>query len=377
MRNLVGASGPRHARIAIIGEAPGADEERLGEPFVGQSGKLLTKMLQSAGIERSDCYITNVAKERPPGNDFVARYYVDQRRNVPGPELPRLWAELEAEVKAVRPNVILALGEEALRALTGKRKITDWRGSILASSAGKLVATYHPAGIMRMYEHRRIAERDIRRVKEESLTPELNLPEHRFLLNPTLEEALTALREMVDSRTPVAFDIETLGERIRCVGFATSSRDAICIPFTSASRRGGSLFAADGHTIPFPSETPFASHWTLEEEQEILAAMERVLSGPTPLIAQNFPFDAGFLEKEWGIVCNGLVMDTMVAQHCCYCELPKALDFLCSFYTRVPYYSDYDPSSDVSTWRYNCYDCAVTYEVAEVLAKEMKELKVG
>jgi uracil-DNA glycosylase family 4 len=376
MSRLVGSSGPPHAAIAIVGEAPGVDEERLGEPFVGQSGKLLTKMLQAAGIERRDCYITNVAKERPPGNDFARRYYQDSRRNVPGPELPKLWEGLVAELRAVKPNVILALGEEALRALTGKRKITDWRGSILASSAGKVVATYHPAGIMRMYEHRRIAERDIRRVRDESSSPELCLPEHEFILDPSFEQAMAVLDRLARDAAPVAFDIETLGERVRCVGFAWSAADAICVPFTSARRRG-SLFAADGKTIPLPSETPFASHWTREEEEELVEAMERVLSGPTPLIAQNFPFDASFLEREWGIVCNELLMDTMVAQHCCYSELPKGLDFLCSFYTRVPYYSDYDPSSDLDTWRYNCYDCAVTFEVATVLAREMKEMKVG
>ena len=69
MSNAVPGEGPMGAAIAIVGEAPGKDEERLGRPFVGGSGHMLDLMLQASGIDRRKCYVTNVAKERPPGND--------------------------------------------------------------------------------------------------------------------------------------------------------------------------------------------------------------------------------------------------------------------------------------------------------------------
>ena len=70
-------------------------------------------------------------------------------------------------------------------------------------------------------------------------------------------------------------------------------------------------------------------------------------------------------------------MDTMVAMHCCYSELPKSLDFLTSIFTKIPYYADHEVSNDESEWTYNCYDCAATFEVAEVLEQEMMNLQVN
>jgi hypothetical protein len=105
-----------------------------------------------------------------------------------------------------------------------------------------------------------------------------------------------------------------------------------------------------------------------------LGELDRVLGDPDiALIAQNFPFDSSCLMREFGLVCRGLWMDTMVAQHCAYSELPKDLGFLCSIYTRNPCYWVYDAQSDDSTWVYNCFDAAVTYEVAIALERELKE----
>jgi len=371
-RRVVGV-GPPGARIALVGEAPGEGEERLGVPFVGASGRLLDKMLSAAGIQRSACYITNVSKVRPSRNDFAERY---REKGQPTPELRVLWDELRDELLAVKPNVIVALGAEALEALTGKKGITDWRGSLQQGIAGKTIGTLHPAYVCRMYEARRIVEHDLRRALEESSVPELELPEHEFQVDPSFEQAMGVLGWLTLSGKTVSFDIETLGPRIRCLGFAWSASEAICIPFTS-SRAPASLEDRNGSIhVPAPTDTPFRSHWSEKEELELLHVCNTILSNPAqPLIAQNFPFDASYLEREFGIVCRGLAMDTMVAQHCCYSELPKSLNFLCSFYTRTPCYWQYNASSDLETWRYNCYDCAVTWEVAQVLEQELKELQ--
>jgi uracil-DNA glycosylase family 4 len=368
---IVPGLGPLSAPIALVGDAPGADEERLGEPFVGPSGKLLTQMLAAVGVDRKQCYVDNVSQVRPLGNDFRARYY---QGKAPTLELVGAREALVKRLQARAPVVTVALGEEALRALTGLSGIGDWRGSILRTPVGKVVPTYHPSNVLRMYEHRRIVEHDLARALQESQSRELVMPGHQFTLDPTFDQAIHALELMIQRKGKISFDIETLGSTVRCIALADIPWSAICIPFVSSRSAAGA--GGCGTFVPFPTETPFHSHWPEDQELEILKLLNVVLSSPDiPLIAQNFPFDASFLEREFGIVCRGLWMDTMVAQHCCYSELPKGLDFLCSFYTRVPCYWKYDASSDLSTWKYNCYDAAVTFEVALVLEKELKELE--
>lgn len=369
--------GPSGARVALVGEAPGEDEERLGEPFVGASGRLLNEMLAAAGIDRRSCYVTNVVKVRPPGNDFRRRYYEDGRGTKPTAELLAAREALVQELRSrvPRANVTVALGDEALKALTGRMGLGKLRGSILETAVGKVIATFHPARVLREWSERRIVEADLRRVRAESLTPDANVPVIECLVDPTKEQVLDWLGRVKPGQR-VAFDIESLGPTVRCIGFAVGPRSALCVPFVSCRR--GRSGEASGTLVPPPTDgAPFGSHWSPEDEAEVLAAVTRVLEDPAiPLIAQNFQYDAARLSDEFGIVCQGLVLDTMVAQHCCYCELPKSLAFLCSLYTRVPFYKDHDASNDLDEWRYNCYDAAVTYEVATELEKEMKEMKV-
>lgn len=368
--------GPRNAKIALVGEAPGQDEVLKGEPFVGASGHLLNDMLRAVGINRQDCYITNVSKVRPQNNDFK-QFYLDKSCRQPTPFLINCWKELSDELLQVHPNIIVALGGEPLRALTGKQGITKWRGSLLQTPTGlKLLPTFHPASTLRAYDQRPITELDLRRVLAESTNPELKLPEHRFLLGPSIDTVLTKLKELRSHRR-IAFDIETSGPLTRCLGLAWSPLDAICIPFIShpplftPNGNGGALFT---HR---EGSTELNSYWSLEEEYEILKALHELFQTPSvEFILQNAPFDLSVLWKDFGITIHHLYMDTMVAHHTCYCELPKGLDFLCSLYTRVPYYSDYDPAVDEDTWRYNCFDSAVTFECSVALDREMEELGV-
>jgi len=371
----VRASGPANSPIAFVGEAPGADEERVGLPFIGAAGRMLTAMCMSVGIDRRSCYITNVVKRRPPGNDFRREFFIDHTAKRPcqrTPELTLATDALRTELLG-HHNVVVALGEYALQALTGHSGITDWRGSIIDAAGMKVIPTYHPSSVLRKYEQRVIVEHDLRRALEESKTPAVSTPVHDFLIAPSFSDAMDRLR-MIRPCTTVAFDIETLGVHVRCLGFATSPVRAFCIPFAACQRAPG-LFPGTPAAVVLPRDATFGSYWTEPEELVILTEIDRVLSDPTiPKRAQNAPFDMGFLEREFGIVCEGLAMDSMVAQHCCYCELPKGLDFLCSFYTRVPCYWRYNAASDRETWTYNCYDCAVTYEACDALAREMKEI---
>jgi uracil-DNA glycosylase family 4 len=368
----VGPEGPPDARIAIVGEAPGAEEELTGRPFIGSSGKLLDDMLARVGIARGACYVTNVVKFRPPGNDFKLMY--DKGR--PSALLESSRQGLLDELEKVKPNVTILLGKEALIAVTGKSSLDSWRGSVLMGARGlKCLATYHPAYILRVYEDRALAELDLKKALAESTSPELHLPQKHFIVNPTFDQVIEYIANLKHARAPVGFDIETVGSRVRCLGLSNSKDSAICIPFMSSPM---SVHAGNGHTLlAIDPKGGLSSHWSLEQERAILVALDGLLGDETiPKIAQNFPFDASFLCREFGLDVQGLELDTMVAFHCCYCELPKGLDTLVSVFTRVQCYWDYDASSDRETWVYNCYDASVILEIAEAEKREMKELSV-
>ena len=112
MGRRVNPSGPKEALIAIVGEAPGKEESETGVPFCGGSGQLLTKTLRDVGLNRSEIYITNVVKERPPQNDLSRLHEV-------GISLQESERELIEELRGTKANVIVPLGGVALKALTG------------------------------------------------------------------------------------------------------------------------------------------------------------------------------------------------------------------------------------------------------------------
>ena len=140
---IVKGQGPKNARLMVVGEAPGAREESSGIPFSGPSGELVDKMLEVAGVKRTQVYVTNVVKVRPPGNKIKELSKIGQSIEK---WLPELWRE----VKEVNPCCILALGNTALEALTGKTGIRNYRGSILTTKnldLPKVVPSIHPASL--------------------------------------------------------------------------------------------------------------------------------------------------------------------------------------------------------------------------------------
>ena len=153
--------------LALIGEAPGADEIKLGRPFVGKAGQLLDRALAATGIERERCLIANVFRYRPPDNK-VGHFFASRRRalaeNDPVDESwgkmgaeycrARFAGEIEAlsaELTKSAPPVIVALGRTPLWALTGLNGITSVRGQVLANrlSDAPMIATFHPSFVAR------------------------------------------------------------------------------------------------------------------------------------------------------------------------------------------------------------------------------------
>jgi DNA polymerase len=132
--------GDEKAQWMLVGEAPGSEEDRLGEPFVGQAGKLLDNMLAAISLDRGKgVYIANVLKCRPPGN-----------RNPEPDEVAKCAPHLQRQIELMRPKLILAMGRFAAQALLGTdATIASLRGKVHQYAGVPLVVTYHPAYLLR------------------------------------------------------------------------------------------------------------------------------------------------------------------------------------------------------------------------------------
>jgi DNA polymerase len=145
------------AEIMFVGEGPGADEDQQGEPFVGKAGQLLTKMIEAMGFRREDVYIANVVKCRPPGN-----------RNPEPDEIAACEPFLRAQIAAISPKVIVALGKFAAQTLLrDTTPISKLRGRWSSYEGVKLMPTFHPAYLLRSPEEKKKAWEDLQLVMKE------------------------------------------------------------------------------------------------------------------------------------------------------------------------------------------------------------------
>lgn len=151
----VPGDGPVTARIMAIGEAPGENEDRVGRPFVGAAGQLLTRLLRGIGLDRSDLYIANVLKCRPPGNRDPQPEEVDACSH---------W--LDEQIELIRPDVILLLGRHAVgRLLPGTPGISRSHGQRVRRGERTYVPLYHPAAALYNGSLLRTLEEDMQRVR--------------------------------------------------------------------------------------------------------------------------------------------------------------------------------------------------------------------
>lgn len=160
--NVVFGEGNPAARLMLIGEGPGADEDLQGRPFVGKAGQLLDQILGAIGLDRfTHTYIANVVKCRPPGNRAP-------RPEEAGQCLPWLYRQIEL----VSPELIVLLGSTALQNLVDpEARITKMRGRWLVSKSGiKIMPTYHPAALLRDIGKKRPVWEDFQKVREQYKT---------------------------------------------------------------------------------------------------------------------------------------------------------------------------------------------------------------
>ena len=357
--------------LLLLAEARGAAEHEFQSTLIGASGIELLRMLAEAEVIQLDSvddqlidlyyrtnnsrhlmelwdkhpevHRTNVFNIHPPHNDL--NFFLGPKSTaIPGyPSLKiakskhltpvgtfvqaRFTSELERlgdEILAHNPNLIVALGNCALWALTGLTGVSKLRGTTMESSlvvgGYKCLPTYHPAAVLRNYDLRPVVIADLCKAARERQYPEIRRPEREIWIEPDIEE----IRRFFDTmeRTLLSVDIETVGDRITCIGFAPTSQCAIVIPFDD--ERG-----VDGN------------YWrTKELESEVWRLIRSILENPTiSKLFQNGAYDISFLWRSMKIKVLGAEHDTLLLHHSLQPEALKRLDFLGSIY------------SDESAWK--------------------------
>ncbi len=154
--NIVFGSGNPQAELMFVGEAPGADEDAQGLPFVGRAGQLLTKIIEAIQMKREDVYICNILKCRPPEN-----------RNPESDEIASCEPFLFRQIASVKPKVICALGTfGAQTLLRTKEPISRLRGQFIDYRGAKLMATFHPAYLLRNPNEKRKVWEDVQKIRD-------------------------------------------------------------------------------------------------------------------------------------------------------------------------------------------------------------------
>lgn len=330
-----------NCRIAIVGEAPGEKEEEAGTPFVGQSGKELTHMLAEAGIIREECLLTNVLMERPPQNNLFAWCLKKKEADLAWQQLgnsgkypfaplkagaylsPTRLSEIQrlhSELVAFDPHVIVALGNTALWGLSGESGITKVRGTVVeADLIGgarkyKVLATFHPAYILRNWDERPIVVADLMKAKKHSASPTYTRPSRELWLEPTIDDIVEFARFFLSPANRISVDIETAHGQITCIGFGTKTH-GICIPFVDYRKKGW-------------------NYWeTLDEEVAAWKEVRKILHLPNTKLFQNGMYDMQWIWKKMGMFPHGEIDDTMLMHHSMFPEMKKSLGFLGSIYT--------------------------------------------
>ncbi len=353
--------GPLDAKIMLVGEAPGKEEDLTGEPFANMrefgAGRTLNQVLNQAGISRAECLIANVARERPPGNK-INFYFEDKSCLIPKPKLKE-WIELlRKEIELYNPNVIVALGSTALWALTGEKKVSELRGYLVPCTlvpGKKVLAAYHPQHINNEWKTFYPTVLDMRKALKHSLSPEIPKDERFLIAGASPFTFITFMEEMIADKEckKIALDIETNakcpGSHITVLGIARSSNIAMSIQVVSG----------DSPTMNEETEKKF---W------ETLG----VLVGEKEVAMHNAPFDKGVLWHNNNVLVKKIWMDTLIGAHVLWPELPRDLGFVASICLDVP---PWKGTSRKDSLYYNVCDAANTYGIAEVEEAELIKSK--
>lgn len=320
----------RYGQLFILGEAWGEHEARARAPFVGPSGYELTRILDEAGINRRDCYLSNVFNLQPKENRIedlcgtpgIPGYGpISKGKTIKAEYAPQL-DRLLRELRSVQPNLVLGVGNTAAWFLLNTTGISKIRGAIQTSSlpirndglAQKVLLTYHPAAVLRQWELRPTVVSDCIKAKRESAFPEVRRPKREVWIAETLEDIALFYHTYLKTAKEIAFDIETSGGEITCIGFAASKELALVIPFFDPRKDGW-------------------SYWDFGKERVAWEWVRSILQLPAEKTAHNGVYDIHFLWRKIGLTPANYTTDTMLMHHALQPESLKGLGYLGSVYT--------------------------------------------
>jgi uracil-DNA glycosylase family 4 len=357
-RTFVPGSGSLDAKIAVVGEQPGYQEiqARPPRPFIGPAGRGLDECLLMTKILRREMYLTNVIKDL----DAPLAHYINidtRGKWTIHPEGYEYIKELGDELRSLNLNIVIAMGNIALLALTNRVGITKWRGSVLDSTlipGLKVIGTFHSATFIPPkfnFLNKPLICEDLMRAKYESTFKEIRRIPRKITIAPTFNESIEALHYCFDrgiSGSIISIDIEVINREVDCIALSWSDTEAICIPFRWSR---GDYFNPD-------------------EELEIMRAIGRIIQDDNiSKVGANFIFDTQFLFHKYGIIPRGDIHCTQIAQKISYPDFPAGLDAVTTMYTDIPYYKqDGKQWMKMGTgtweqwWNYNGMDAIVPSE---------------
>lgn len=395
-----GTSGPHDAKIVIVAESWGNEEANQKIPLCGESGKEFDRMLLEAGIDPSSVFKTNVMAAKPEGNDAWRFFEEATPRGQTFKGLnPSKWvlsevSRLHSQLRAIKPSVVIALGNYALWALTdsicsvGREStgagaavlvptgVTSWRGSMLISQEVaelpnlKILPILHPAAILRAWYNRAVTVHDLASRVPLALSGDWRpAPPPTIYAPPTFQQADKVLGNWLIHMASgnvlrLSHDIETARGLITCMGFADG-------PYASGST---------ALVIPLVRPNPdrsFSNFWTASEEFALSKLILQIMSHPNVRIeGQNYNYDTQWIERDY-CTTPKLDFDTMLAHHLLWPGTPKALDYLSSLYNHYYWYwkddnKEWDLKGNFAQHLiYNGEDCLRTFECATTLRSEI------
>jgi len=345
-----------NTRICVIADYPSHQDLQMNQGYSDSAGSILAQCVGHAGISMAEislifvipvpCSQAEASKFWTPKGGFstLATHHFSQ---------------LQRAIKEANANVYVPLGEIALQALTTKKGITKWRGSILSSQdfygPVKIIPTIDPRTALRQYLYRYFISADFKRIHTEGNTSELCLTARNLVVQPDYNQAKSFLEMCLDASV-VAVDIEVYKKEVSCISFAISAEECMSIPFDE--------------------------RWSMLEEMTLWRLVAKILESETiEKVFQNGMFDMSFLFFKNKILTRGFIHDTMVKHNLNYPDFPKNLGFITSLYTREPYYKDEGKTwfndlkggtGDIAQfYLYNAKDSAVCFEANEPIAKEL------
>lgn len=353
------------------------DEELAGQPFVGSSGQELDRQLREAGINRAECFVTNVCHYRPPSNEMSA-WLTDKKtvgKKNGWEEINGRWAhplvaegrrELLRLIDQYKPDLVIGFGNTPLWAITGEWGISNWRGSEMivphfetinglrkVVGESHFVPTFHPASILRQWSERPSVIHDLKYRCKRRLNEGFKQPTYNFNISPTFDEVIAWLDE---ADGDIAGDIETMKGKTVCLGLAKSPYDAICIPFISYN----------------------GVYWSHEEQERIMQRIKE-LSGRVIWIGQNWNYDRQYIQEDFDFDIRPS-FDTLVAQSVLFPGTERGLGYLSSMYCEHHLYWKEDGKEwktgikDFNKeFRYNCTDVARDWEIAQAQRKMLQQ----